>query len=210
METQKKNMKIKPMYVAMLVLSLAFIISIPVIFVIDMYGLNNKPKVYSDIQIKRISYEQTLNKKQIFNLLNRPISVSINKYHKYFSCSKNDLKFVMVAITCLETGNLKSNSIHVNNFVGMKKIKNRPSFNFKTTEYVDGELIKCEQSFTSFYSVEDCYMNFLDLLIRKERYSEVLKAKSPKSFLVELSKAGYATDPKYFDKVYKILNDIKN
>jgi len=200
----------KLLYVKILVIVFTLIISIFIVsYVENVNARKSRSKVYSDIQIKRISYEQTLNKKQVYNLLNRPISVSINKYHKYFSCSKNDLKFVMVAITCLETGNLKSNSIQINNFVGMKKIKDRPSFIFETTEFVDGEMINCKQSFTSFYSIEDCYMNFLDLLVRKERYHEVLKAKSSKSFIHELAKAGYATDPKYFDKVYGILNNIK-
>jgi len=164
---------------------------------------------YSDWQIKKTAHEKTLTKKQIYLLLHRPVTISVNRYYKDFNCSKEDLKLSLVALICLETGNLQSKTMQINNLIGMKAVEDRPSFTFMTNEFINGEMNIYKQNFASFYSFEDCTNNFFKLLT-KERYNNVHKAKNYKEFVKKLAKAGYATDPDYAEKVLRIIKNIKN
>jgi hypothetical protein len=168
----------------------------------------SKEKTYSDHQVKQLTYQNKLTKAQIYTVLNGQLKTAISIHKSKFNCSERDLRIATVAVICLETGNLKSKSVMVNNLFGIKKVKGRPDFTMKTNEYNGKKMIRLDQQFASFFSITDCINGFYTFL-SKDRYNKVRKAGNYKTFLKEMVKAGYATDPSYTDKILRIAREIE-
>ena len=160
-------------------------------------------KVYSDYHIKKVAHENTLSKKTIYELLGRPITNSLKTYSKYFKCSERDLRIATTAMACLESGNLKSKSMYVNNLFGIKRASGRPNFIIETSEYVNKKEVRLKQNFAVFFSIEDCVNGYYKFLLA-DRYKDVRNARNYKQYLKAIQSCGYATDPKYFEKAYNI------
>lgn len=79
------------------------------------------------------------------------------------------------------------------------------SVQVRTTEYIANTPIKTSASFRKYDSVEHSFNDYISLIKGSERYqSAVANASNPESYVNELHKAGYATDPAYGSKILKI------
>lgn len=77
----------------------------------------------------------------------------------------------------------------------------------KTTEYIADTPIKMSASFRKYDSVEDSFNDYVSLIKNSDRYQNALdNAGNPERYVNELSKAGYATDPKYGSKILSIYH----
>lgn len=64
--------------------------------------------------------------------------------------------------------------------------------------------------FRKYATAAECFADHGKFYLANKRYSEALKVKSdPRSFLYEVAKAGYATDPNYSKTLNKIISMIE-
>jgi flagellar protein FlgJ len=75
-----------------------------------------------------------------------------------------------------------------------------------TTEYVDGKPRKVVEEFRKYDSFAEAFTDWSRLMTRSTRYAEVLKAGSAADFARGLGEAGYATDPRYSEKLERTIN----
>jgi flagellar protein FlgJ len=75
-----------------------------------------------------------------------------------------------------------------------------------TTEYVDGQPRKVVEQFRRYGSFADAFTDWAQLMTRSSRYAGVLKAASAADFARGLGEAGYATDPRYSEKLERTIN----
>jgi len=107
---------------------------------------------------------------------------------------------VAAAQAALESG--WGSSVKGNNYFGIKGEGQQ----FMTHEIVDGERVNMVDSFRSFNSFPEAVQGFRDFLYDNPRYRAALAADSPEEQARALQEAGYATDPKYADKLISIMN----
>jgi len=71
-----------------------------------------------------------------------------------------------------------------------------------TTEYVNGEPRRMVQRFRAYASHAESFADYAALMKSQPRYQAVLAAgNDPRAFAEGLQRAGYATDPRYADKL---------
>lgn len=75
-----------------------------------------------------------------------------------------------------------------------------------TTEYRDGVAVKEVADFRSYSSIAESVEDYANFLKTSPRYEKALTATDGESFLGELQKAGYATDPAYAQKITGIAS----
>jgi len=75
-----------------------------------------------------------------------------------------------------------------------------------TTEYINNTPQQMVEKFRAYDSYAEGFQDYANLLLQNPRYAEVLNTKDAASFANGLQQAGYATDPKYADKLIRILN----
>ncbi len=76
-----------------------------------------------------------------------------------------------------------------------------------TTEFRGGLAMKEQASFRAYDSYEDSFDDYAQFLRTNERYQGALAlSDKPKEFAKELQDAGYATDPKYAEKISNIVD----
>ena len=76
-----------------------------------------------------------------------------------------------------------------------------------TLEFKDGVMVKEVAKFRSYDSYEDSFKDYVSFLKGSSRYQEAINAAAdPGKYLNLLQKAGYATDPRYADKISSIYN----
>lgn len=81
------------------------------------------------------------------------------------------------------------------------------SVTVKTTEYIADTPIKMQASFRKYASVEHSFNDYVSLIKGNERYQQAAaQAANPEAYVFELSKAGYATDPAYSNKILSIYH----
>ncbi|KTD00915.1 flagellar assembly peptidoglycan hydrolase FlgJ [Fluoribacter gormanii] len=81
------------------------------------------------------------------------------------------------------------------------------SVNVKTTEYIADTPIKVNASFRKYSSTEHSFNDYISLIKDNERYQNALASTAnPELYVQELHKAGYATDPKYGEKILSIYH----
>ncbi|MGZ5576698.1 MAG: flagellar assembly peptidoglycan hydrolase FlgJ [Methylobacter sp.] len=74
-----------------------------------------------------------------------------------------------------------------------------------TLEFDQGIAKKVNAGFRSYDSFEDSFRDYVDFIKSNPRYGDALKkAGNAEQYMRELQRAGYATDPKYADKVMSI------
>jgi len=97
------------------------------------------------------------------------------------------------------------------NLFGIKAGKswNGASVEVMTTEYVDGAPRKMLQRFRAYGSYAEAFQDYAALLKGNRRYDAVLKQTDGAGFAQGLQRAGYATDPRYADKLTSILNGAR-
>lgn len=73
-----------------------------------------------------------------------------------------------------------------------------------TTEYVNGKKVSVEAYFRDYGSIEESITDHAKLLTMP-RYKAVIAAKDYKEACREVQKCGYATDPKYAEKLISLI-----
>ncbi len=82
---------------------------------------------------------------------------------------------------------------------------NGDSFKVKTLEYHDGIAQQENASFRSYSSYQESFRDYVEFIQNNPRYEKALDTVAdPEGYMQELQQAGYATDPKYADKVIDI------
>ncbi|PWC14279.1 flagellar assembly peptidoglycan hydrolase FlgJ [Brenneria roseae subsp. americana] len=79
-----------------------------------------------------------------------------------------------------------------------------------TTEYKNGQSYKLMQDFRVYDSYLHALNDYITLLTKNARYKDVLDANSAEQAAYALQKAGYATDPKYGEKLVQIIEQIRS
>ncbi len=75
-----------------------------------------------------------------------------------------------------------------------------------TLEYRDGVPLREKAHFRAYDSYADSFRDYLDFLRSNPRYQEALAQRNDsEAFVSELQQAGYATDPRYSDKITRIM-----
>ena len=79
----------------------------------------------------------------------------------------------------------------------------------KTTEYHNGVASKPVEKFRAYDSYADSFRDYAKLLGENPRYAGVLEqGKSVQGFAHALQNSGYATDPKYADKLVQVIGRV--
>lgn len=120
---------------------------------------------------------------------------------------------VLIAQAALETGWGRAVMQHgdgrsSHNLFGIKADArwDGPSVNVATLEYRDGVAAKERASFRSYESYEQSFADYVGFIKSQPRYREALThGGDAVRYLSGLQTAGYATDPRYADKIGSIL-----
>lgn len=75
-----------------------------------------------------------------------------------------------------------------------------------TTEYENGVAVKQQDSFRAYDSYADAFRDYANLLRNSPRYGSVIGSQDGTEFARRLQQAGYATDPRYAEKLAGIIN----
>jgi len=80
--------------------------------------------------------------------------------------------------------------------------------NNMTHEYVDGRKVGVREAFRAYGSYIESFVDHAKLLGNSARYAAVRQAGSPEQAAQALQDCGYATDPRYADKLISIMQQI--
>lgn len=93
-----------------------------------------------------------------------------------------------------------------NNYFGIKSSKDGTGTLLETKEFVNGKQITIKDWFEDFASLQDCISNLVSRWYKDyKNFKGVNQAKSPEECARLLVFEGYATDPKYADKLIELL-----
>ncbi|MCD6734693.1 MAG: flagellar assembly peptidoglycan hydrolase FlgJ [Burkholderiaceae bacterium] len=82
-----------------------------------------------------------------------------------------------------------------------------PTVDVATTEYVGGKPVRTVEKFRAYASYAEAFRDWASLLSSNPRYGAVLRdARSAEGFAQGMQRAGYATDPRYGDKLERTIN----
>ena len=97
------------------------------------------------------------------------------------------------------------------NLFGIKAGKNwnGASVEAMTTEYEGGVPHKVLQKFRAYSSYAEAFQDYANLMQGNRRYAAVLRQRDSAGFAQGLQRAGYATDPRYAEKLNSILNSAR-
>ncbi|SES80218.1 flagellar assembly peptidoglycan hydrolase FlgJ [Thorsellia anophelis] len=79
-----------------------------------------------------------------------------------------------------------------------------------TTEFIDGAYTKVRAKFRVYNDYQHALSDYVDLLTKNPRYQSVLTAPNAEQAAIEIQRAGYATDPKYANKLITIIKQFKS
>lgn len=121
---------------------------------------------------------------------------------------------MLIAQAALETGwgmytvkDAQGNSTH-NLFNIKANESDKEAVKIKTTEFLADKPIKLSQYFKRYENMESSFRDFVNLITDSERYQDALNHHgNSELFIQNLQNAGYATDPKYADKIIKIYRN---
>ncbi|MFO6421834.1 flagellar assembly peptidoglycan hydrolase FlgJ [Motilimonas sp. KMU-193] len=83
--------------------------------------------------------------------------------------------------------------------------------NKDTLEYYDGVAVTERARFRVYRDFEQSFSDYVHFLQQNPRYEHALKTTAdPERFMRQLQKAGYATDPRYADKVMSVLKRVES
>ncbi len=123
----------------------------------------------------------------------------------------------ILAVTALETGwgsHVMRNNDGASSF-NLFGIKASPDWHGEsvvasTLEFVGGAMHKRQELFRSYKSAEESIADFAKLIKDSPRYKNALNTGSkPEAFFSALQDGGYATDPKYANKLKEVLQGQK-
>lgn len=124
---------------------------------------------------------------------------------------------VLIAQAALETGwGKKVISNAAGNSNNLFNIKADPSWKgdkmaTQTLEYHQGIAVQERAAFRSYDSFDESFNDYVQFLKQNPRYSVALEnTQDPKAFINEIHKAGYATDPRYSEKVMRVFDQVSD
>ncbi|ACS85333.1 flagellar assembly peptidoglycan hydrolase FlgJ [Musicola paradisiaca] len=79
-----------------------------------------------------------------------------------------------------------------------------------TTEFENGRSYRVKEKFRVYDSYLESINDYISLLTNNSRYKDVVNAGNAEEAAYALQRAGYATDPRYGDKLVQIIGQIKN
>ncbi|MCL5499706.1 flagellar protein FlgJ [Phytobacter palmae] len=85
-----------------------------------------------------------------------------------------------------------------------------PTTEITTTEYENGEAKKVKARFRVYSSYLEALSDYVSMLSRNPRYAAVTTAATPEQGAQALQNAGYATDPKYAQKLTTMIQQLKS
>lgn len=117
----------------------------------------------------------------------------------------------LVAQAALETGwgqhvihDAAGNSSH--NLFNIKALGKQPSVQVDTLEYRGGQPVMEQAKFRKYNNLAESFADYARLLKTSPRYSQALEqGRDSGAFVEQLQAAGYATDPKYAEKIKQIM-----
>jgi hypothetical protein len=74
-----------------------------------------------------------------------------------------------------------------------------------TQEFINGQMVTTRASFKNYNSPVESAKDYAKLISSEPRYRRVLQAKTPREAAIAVKEAGYATDPKYVDKLVSTM-----
>lgn len=113
---------------------------------------------------------------------------------------------IIMAQAALETGWGKS--APNNNYFGIKSHGEGGGAIMSTQEVVDGRTVTEQASFRQYENPADSVRGYGEFLTSNPRYRNMLAGKTLEEQVRELGKSGYATDPRYADKIYAIATSL--
>jgi flagellar protein FlgJ len=124
----------------------------------------------------------------------------------------------MIGQAAHETGWGRSEIRHADgsNSFNLFGIKAGPSWKGRvaeitTTEYINGVPRKVTARFRAYDSYAESFRDYARLISQSPRYSQVMEnLHSARAFAEQLQTAGYATDPRYADKLSRVINTTLN
>ncbi len=76
----------------------------------------------------------------------------------------------------------------------------------ESLEYEQGMAVKRRSRFRAYQSLRDSFQDYVALVRQSPRYSDaVAQADDPQRYFVALQRGGYATDPRYADKIRAVM-----
>ncbi|MCR8921393.1 flagellar assembly peptidoglycan hydrolase FlgJ [Dasania sp. GY-MA-18] len=75
-----------------------------------------------------------------------------------------------------------------------------------TLEFKNNLPVQEQANFRSYNNIQQSFDDYVDFIMGRGRYDKALQAKDGEQYIQELAKAGYATDPKYAEKIMRIAN----
>jgi len=78
-----------------------------------------------------------------------------------------------------------------------------------TTEYQDGVASKQVARFRAYDNYTEAFQDYAKLLGGDSRYAGVLGQADAKGFAQALQQSGYATDPRYADKLVDVIGSVR-
>ncbi len=123
---------------------------------------------------------------------------------------------ILIAQSALETGWGKkmvhqTNGEPSNNLFNIKADRNWQGQKAKvsTLEFEQGVPVKQQADFRVYDDMKQSFDDFVSFISEGDRYKDALKvAAKPEQFIQALQQAGYATDPKYAQKVMSVMDSI--
>lgn len=113
---------------------------------------------------------------------------------------------VLIAQSILESNwGTSGLALEANNYFGLKKVKGYKGINLNTQEYVQGSVTNQNANFTVFSSVNESVDYYGYAISNFPRYANIKTATNVKEYIQAIKNGGYASDPKYVDKVLSII-----
>jgi hypothetical protein len=118
---------------------------------------------------------------------------------------------VTLAQAAIESGWGKSGlAVKYKNYFGIKGKGPGGTAVMSTGEHFNGQDVVIKDGFRVYRTVAESFADHGRFFIVNKRYAEAMRHKdNAEQFAVEIHKAGYATDPKYSDKLIKFIRQYK-
>lgn len=126
-----------------------------------------------------------------------------------FTCNDEILKMTAICMACLETGYGTSGLYRKGRALfGIKATKGWKGkiYNAKTAEVYNGINCTITASFRAYGSIKESCDDFIKLM-KNKRYSNAWGKDTVLDCITAIKTAGYATDPDYILKVYRIYRN---
>lgn len=145
----------------------------------------------------------------------KPTGNAIDFIKKYWAEALESQRLTTIpALTTITQGGLESGwgkSAPKFNFFGIKAGKSwkGPTQLLWTTEYIQGQPVKVQALFRAYPNAQASFADHGNFFLVNPRYNTALQYRNDNiNFVKEIAKAGYATDPKYADKLITAMKIV--